>query len=103
MKSVAYGRITPDFFKNKSNETIFNELVNFNLKIKGLYNIDSAQVIHGGIDVSEVASNFRLIKYPKVFACGEIIDIDGVCGGYNLTFAFISGLTVAKEIADETN
>jgi len=90
-----------DFFKFKNKETIFDDLINMDLKIKGLYDVDSAQVCHGGIDVSEVASDFRLMKYPRAFACGEILDIDGVCGGYNLTFAFISGLTAAKEIVDE--
>jgi predicted Rossmann fold flavoprotein len=54
--------------------------------------MDSAQVTAGGIltaDFNEETMESRLI--PGLFACGEVLDIDGDCGGYNLQWAWSSG------------
>jgi predicted flavoprotein YhiN len=54
--------------------------------------MDSAQVTAGGIltaDFDEETMESRLI--PGLFACGEVLDIDGDCGGYNLQWAWSSG------------
>ena len=60
------------------------------------YPLESAQVCNGGIDLSEVDAEFRLHRYPQLYALGEMLDVDGVCGGYNLFFAFASAAVVAK-------
>ena len=46
----------------------------------------------------EVDENLQLKKYPGIYVCGEALDVDGDCGGYNLHFAFASGVHVAKSI-----
>lgn len=74
------------------------DIRNFKLKISGTYEMDAAQVAHGGIDTSEIDEHFQLKKYPGIYAIGEMLDIDGVCGGYNLFFAFASALLSAKYI-----
>lgn len=54
--------------------------------------MDSAQVTAGGILTSEfdpVTMESRLV--PGLYACGEVLDIDGACGGYNLQWAWSSG------------
>ena len=54
--------------------------------------MDSAQVTAGGIltaDFDEETMESRLV--PGLFACGEVLDIDGDCGGYNLQWAWSSG------------
>ena len=54
--------------------------------------MDSAQVTAGGIvteDFDENTMESRLV--PGLFACGEVLDIDGDCGGYNLQWAWSSG------------
>ena len=54
--------------------------------------MDSAQVTAGGIltaDFNEETMESRLI--PGLYACGEVLDIDGDCGGYNLQWAWSSG------------
>lgn len=66
------------------------DLRNFQLKISGVYDLEFAQVCHGGIAVSEVDDSFALRHYPGLYVVGEMLDIDGVCGGYNLFFAFAS-------------
>ena len=67
-------------------------------KIKDTYELEFAQVCTGGIAVQEINDDFELKKYPKVYAIGEMIDIDGVCGGYNLFFAWASAYLCAQSI-----
>ena len=66
--------------------------------IEGTYDIEMAQVCTGGIDVSELDAHLQLKKYKNIYVTGELIDIDGVCGGYNLFFAFACAYIVAQEI-----
>ena len=74
------------------------DLRNFQMEICGLYDMEFAQVCHGGIDIGEVSENFALHRYPHLYAVGEMVDIDGICGGYNLFFAFASAYQAAKAI-----
>ncbi len=79
---------------------IIDFLSNFKLDIKSTYDFKESQVTRGGILICELNNNLSLKKYPNIFACGELLDINGVCGGYNLMFAFISGLFIAKRIEE---
>lgn len=70
----------------------------FQLKIKETYDMEFAQVCHGGIQISEIDENLELTRHTNIYAAGEILDIDGVCGGYNLFFAFASAYLIFKQI-----
>lgn len=72
------------------------DLRDFSLTIESLYDMEFAQVCAGGISVDEVNDTFELKKYPGLYAVGEMLDIDGVCGGYNLFFAFASAYEAVK-------
>ncbi len=53
---------------------------------------DRSQVCSGGIDISEVdPSTMEVRRCPGVYVCGELLDVDGDCGGYNLHFAWATG------------
>lgn len=67
-------------------------------QIEDTYPLEGAQVAHGGIDVSEVNEHFVAHKYHNLFILGEILDVDGICGGYNLFFAFASAAVASKNI-----
>lgn len=73
----------------------------YQFKVVSLYGFDRSQVTVGGIDLKEVDNNLELKKLPNIFLCGEILDIDGMCGGYNLHFAFASAVLVAKSIINK--
>ena len=49
----------------------------------------------GGI-TADLSSRTAL---PRLYACGEILNVDGDCGGYNLQFAFATGLLAARDAA----
>ncbi|HBL41111.1 MAG TPA: hypothetical protein DDY98_05905, partial [Ruminococcaceae bacterium] len=38
---------------------------------------------------------------PNLFACGEVLDVDAGCGGFNLQWAFLSGLVAGKNAAEK--
>ena len=64
----------------------------FALPITGVCGFDQAQVTAGGLDTSEfdpATLESRLV--PGFYACGEVLDVDGECGGYNLQWAWSSG------------
>lgn len=65
----------------------------FALDIKGVKGFDSAQVTAGGIAADEFNANtMESHLAPGVHAAGEVLDVDGDCGGFNLMFAFGSGI-----------
>lgn len=64
----------------------------FTLSLTGTQGMDSAQVTAGGVYTKDFDPNTmesRLV--PGLYACGEVLDIDGPCGGYNLQWAWSSG------------
>ena len=71
--------------------------------ISDVYPIESAQVCSGGICLSEIGENFELKKYNNLYAVGELLNVDGVCGGYNLFFAFASAFIVAEKLISTIN
>ena len=50
-----------------------------------------AQVTSGGVSFDEINEDLSLKKYPAIRVCGELLDIYGDCGGYNLQWALSSG------------
>ena len=65
---------------------------NFRLGITGVAGFESAQVTAGGVSTAEFAPETlesRLV--PGLYACGEVLDVDGDCGGFNLQWAWASG------------
>ncbi len=65
----------------------------FELEVTGVRGFESAQVTAGGIDPSDLDPATMESRLQKgLFAAGEVLDVDGDCGGFNLMFAFASGL-----------
>ena len=71
--------------------------------ITGYKGNDYAQVCQGGVDVSEMNENLESVNNPGVFFAGEIVDIDGRCGGYNLQWAWSSGAVAAAAAYERCN
>lgn len=71
----------------------------FNFEISGLADFSAAQVTAGGADTSEF-DRFTLEskKHKGLYCCGELLDVDGLCGGYNLQWAWSSARLCAYSI-----
>lgn len=73
-------------------EKIVRVLSEFKLELKGTKGFPEAQVTRGGADTGEFDSQtMQSKKQSGLYACGEVLDVDGACGGFNLAWAFASG------------
>lgn len=80
---------------------LFNNLVSFNVDIVGTKGFEVAQVSLGGISLSDIDVNtFESKIVPGLYFTGEVLDVTGDCGGYNLGFAFLSGMIAGKAVGD---
>ena len=71
----------------------------FTVSVCGTNSFDQAQVCAGGVDCHEVTDILESRIAPGVFFAGEILDIDGICGGYNLQWAWSSGSVAGQAAA----
>ena len=83
-------------------ERLFSAIHAFPLPVTGTQGFDSAQVTSGGILTAEVdPCTMESLLCPGLHFAGEVLDVNGPCGGYNLHFAFASGLCAAMSMADK--
>ena len=88
---------------NTEKMTFINNIHNLEVDVIDTKGFESAQVCSGGISLDEI--NYETLETKKVsnlYFCGEVLDVDGDCGGYNLSFAFLSGLLVGRSIYDKS-
>ncbi len=96
--SVVPERKIAELNKNELNAIVAN-LTALKLKIVGTDGLKKAIVTVGGVDLKEVnGKTLESKKVKNLFFAGEVLDVDGRCGGYNLTWAFASGAKVASVI-----
>ncbi len=78
-------------------EELWKLVKHFTLPVEGVMGFESAQVTAGGVPASEFcAETLESRLAPGVFAAGEVLDVDGDCGGYNLQWAWSSGYVAGK-------
>ena len=67
--------------------------------ITSIGSFNQAMATAGGIALAEMnLKTMELKKHPNLYAIGEMLDIDGMTGGYNLQFAYASACTAAQNI-----
>lgn len=76
-------------------ESIICELTHFSLKVKKLKE-EGAQVVSGGVVTDSLTDNLEVTSYKNLHIVGEAVDMDGVCGGYNLHWAFLSAIGASE-------
>lgn len=78
---------------------ILNTLNCMEFNVTSLYDLEQAQLTAGGVDIDEInPANMESKLVKGLYIVGELLDIDGICGGYNLTFAMLSGYKAGKSI-----
>ena len=79
--------------KYEEKEKLVEIITNFKLEITGTNSFEQAQVCSGGVPLSEIKiKTMESIYQENLYIVGELLDVDGDCGGYNLSFAWISGM-----------
>ena len=81
---------------DKEIERLAYTIKNISLKVKGHY--ENNQVHSGGIMLADLTKNLESKKIKNLYFCGEVCDVDGICGGYNLQWAWTSGRIVGESL-----
>lgn len=85
--------------KGDSPSALANSIKNYLLENARLGSFDLAQVTSGGLDLSQFDGNTLQSKLRKgLFATGEVLNVDGECGGFNLMWAVASGMAVGENV-----
>lgn len=84
--------------QEKEWEALILAVSHFSLRINGYVGYEKAQVTRGGVSLTELTDSLESIKHPGLFFAGEVLDVDGTCGGYNLQWAFSSGTVAGRAI-----
>jgi len=73
-----------------------NVLKGLRYSYAGNYGFPDSQASVGGLSLDELAFGFSSKKEHGVYFAGEVLDVDGLCGGYNLQFDLLNALSVAE-------
>ena len=77
---------------------LIDRLTNYKVKVLGTGDFNNSQVTSGGIELNDLNKNLESKNIPNLYFIGEILDIDGICGGFNLASAFITGYIVGNNL-----
>lgn len=91
-----------DIWENLSDEKkclLEKYLTNFPVTITNTNTFEKSQVATGGVSLSEINEDTMESKISEgLYIVGELLDVDGKCGGFNLAFAFISGYLAGRSV-----
>ncbi|MGI6689255.1 MAG: aminoacetone oxidase family FAD-binding enzyme [Christensenellales bacterium] len=93
----AFPRLLADRLSNHPLPRLAELATGYPLSITGVRGFEHAQVTAGGIDTADIdpaTMASRLVS--RLYLAGELLNVDGDCGGYNLLFAWASGITAAR-------
>lgn len=90
-------------FLASQNGNIINNIKSLTLTPLANNYPENAQAMHGGIKLIDITDNFNFTNNPTLFALGEALNIDGICGGYNLGFAFYSAIRASAALLLKTS
>ena len=80
-------------------ERLLKSLTDFKIDVFSTNSFEKAQVCQGGVSLKEINSKtMESLKVKNSFFIGEVVDIDGDCGGYNLGWAWISGIKAGRSV-----
>lgn len=84
----------------KQKNWLINNIHNFECHIADVEGFNHAQVATGGVSLSEInPKTMESNIISNLYITGELLDVDGICGGYNLAFAFITGHLAGKYLS----
>lgn len=103
VSSIKDGKIY-DKLSDEEKINIAKNISKMKFNIVGSGDYSSAEVTTGGVSLLELNLNsFECIRQKNLFFIGECVDIDGDCGGYNLGFAWISGILAGSYIRGQND
>lgn len=80
-------------------EQLFRQITAYETRVCAVNSFEQAQVCCGGVDTRQVQPTLESKLVKGLYFCGEILDVDGICGGYNLQWAWSSGAVAGRQAA----
>lgn len=85
----------------RSQEAMIHMLKQYEVLVTDTFGFERAQVTAGGVVTDEIEADTMQSKLcERLFILGELLDVDGICGGYNLHFAWSTAYQCAKKITE---
>ena len=99
-KAGIMAKATCDALNEASYSAILHTCRAFRLNVTGTKSFDTCQVCAGGVDPSALSpETMGCRSIPELYFAGELVDVDGPCGGYNLQWAWSSGYVAGRHAA----
>ena len=86
------------FLKEFDSRMLAYKLKNYKIECSKNYELVQSQITVGGLSLDEVKDTLESKIIDDIYFIGEVLDVDGLSGGYNIHFAIASGLWVSKNI-----
>lgn len=86
-------------FTENDYERLARTVKDYRFPVLGTLSWEHAQVTAGGVPIKETDMSLQSQVCPGLYLCGELLNLDGVCGGFNLHWAWASGLTAGESAA----
>lgn len=83
----------------ETSSQLARNLKNWTVPIRDAWSLKQAQVCSGGVDTRELTAHLESTLHSGLFFAGEVVDVDGPCGGYNLQWAWSSGAVAGRAAA----
>lgn len=84
----------------KEIKALVKTIKHFSTEVTGTNSFEQAQVCAGGVDTARInPETMESLLVPGLYFAGEIVDVDGICGGYNLQWAWSSGYVAGENAA----
>ncbi len=99
LKNIDNKNLTGNDFNDDMIHDLYHMMKNYTLNVKGKMDFDMSQASSGGILTYAINPDTMEIRDIKgLYASGEATDVLGKCGGYNLTYAFLSGIKAGRNM-----
>lgn len=88
-----------DDLSTKKKEALIKDFIEYEVEITKTATISEAQTVTGGVSLKEInLATMESLLVKDLYITGELLDVDGICGGFNLAFAFITGYLAGKSM-----
>jgi predicted Rossmann fold flavoprotein len=95
---VNFNEKLSNYLLSRYKEEITDEVLqNIEFNVKSLYGSLNSQVANGGVLIDELNDDFSLKSDKRILFLGELTNMDGVCGGYNLMYCILSGIIAGEK------
>ena len=97
LAKISDDKLIKDLNENEI-DMIIKIIKKWSFNITGTEDFKTAQVTGGGLDLKDFTNDLESKLQKNIFVAGEVLDVDAICGGFNLQWAFSSGYLVGQKL-----